>query len=248
MVTKLFKKAFDEKKIFPFKRLGFKCDVSNTLYPVTVNKTARKNTISIKVDKNKILVNSPHFIKENFIFNLLEKKKKWISKSLLRSNYEVNSNFACRKAFYLGKKYKINIKKGLQSKIILNKGSLELIFSRKNLKIKRILENWYKKKCYELLDQRINYFAKKINVKYKEVFIRSYIKRLGSCDTKKRISFNWKLILMPTDVIDYVVIHELCHLIHFNHSKLFWEEVSLYCPKYKYHKNWIEENLSILNF
>ena len=66
-----------------------------------------------------------------------------------------------------------------------------------------------------------------MNVEYKGFLIRSYKRRLGSCDIKNRISFNWKLIFLPINVIDYVVIHELCHIIHINHSKLFWNEVSL---------------------
>ena len=53
---------------------------------------------------------------------------------------------------------------------------------------------------------------------------------------------------MPRQIIDYVVIHELCHIIHFNHSKFFWEEVSNFCPEYKSHKSWLKDNFSILDF
>ena len=53
---------------------------------------------------------------------------------------------------------------------------------------------------------------------------------------------------MPKHIVDYVVIHELCHIIHFNHSKLFWKEVSNLCPEYRIHKNWIKDNLSILDY
>ena len=53
---------------------------------------------------------------------------------------------------------------------------------------------------------------------------------------------------MPKQIIDYVVIHELCHIIHFNHSKLFWAEVSNFCPEYKNHKSWLKENFSILDY
>ena len=84
-----------------------------------------------------------------------------------------------------------------------------------------------------------------MKVEYKNFKIRSYKRRLGSCDSRKCLSFNWKLILMPIEIIDYVVIHELCHILHFNHSKLFWKEVSIYCPDYKKQKNWIKDNINL---
>ena len=248
MEDKLINKIFGKKRLLVNKNLEFKCDVSDVFYPVLVKVTARKKTISIRVFKNKIIINAPNFIEENFILNLLERKKKWISKNLLNSNYKDNNNFRIGEAYYLGKKYKINVKKGSYNKIIMNKDNLELIYVRKNTKIKNILENWYKKKCFYLLHDRINFFAKQINVEYKDFLIRSYKARLGSCDNKKSISFNWKLIFMPAEVIDYVVIHELCHIVHFNHSKLFWNEVYLHCPKYKDHKKWITENINILKY
>ena len=87
-----------------------------------------------------------------------------------------------------------------------------------------------------VIRRKIKLLLKKINLNYNGFSVRSFKRRLGSCDNKKHISFNWKIILMPKQIIDYVVIHELCHIIHFNHSKLFWEEVSNFCPEYKSHK------------
>ena len=77
-----------------------------------------------------------------------------------------------------------------------------------------------------LLEERLNYYSKKINLHYNDFSVRSFKKRLGSCDNKKNLSFNWKIILMPKQIIDYVVIHELCHIIHFNHSKLSFLKIT----------------------
>ena len=93
----------------------------------------------------------------------------------------------------------------------------------------------------------------KKNWKYSNIILNKSYKlkeqnllRLDCTKVLKQI--NWKIILMPKQIIDYVVIHELCHIIHFNHSKLFWEEVSNFCPEYKSHKNWLKNNFSILDF
>ena len=230
------------------KILEFKCENSGILHPVYIKVTKRKKTISIRIDKTKILVNTPSYIKEDYIQGLLERRKEWISKTILKSNKQYKDNFANREAFYLGKKYKINIKKGLSNEIIVKNDNLEILYKRKNFNIKKKLEQWYKLKCHLLIEDRLKYYSKKTNLKYNGFSIRSFKTRLGSCDNKKHISFNWKIILMPKQIIDYVVIHELCHIIHFNHSKLFWKEVSNLCPEYKSYKNWIKDNLSILEY
>ena len=247
-MTELLNKIFLKKRMLSDRSLKFKCPTSGNFHIVTVIITARKKTISIKVIENKIIINTPYFVDDSYILSLLDRKKNWISKNLLSNTPEFDNILKNGQAYYLGKIYRINIKKGSQNTIIINKNNLELTYNRENIKFKNILKKWYKKKCFYLLKDRINFFSKKMNVECKGFFIRSYKRRLGSCDIKSRISFNWKLIFLPINVIDYVVIHELCHIIHFNHSKLFWSKVSQHCPKYKEHKKWITKNFNILKF
>ena len=90
--------------------------------------------------------------------------------------------------------------------------------------------------------------AKNIKVTPKKIIVRSYKRRWGSCSHKKDISYNWKLIMAPEKIIDYVVIHELCHLIHFNHSRDFWKSVGNIMPDYKSSKEWLKMNQSILDW
>ena len=244
----LRKRTFRNNKPLINKSLEFKCQKYKITYPINIKVTKRKKTISIRIDKNKIYVNTPYFIKEDYLLNLLERKKEWISQTILKNNKQYKNNFINREAFYLGKKYKINIKKGLSNKVILKNDNLEILYRRKNINVKNILERWYRLTCHLFLEDRLNYYSKKINLNYNGFSVRSFKRRLGSCDNKKHISFNWKIILMPKQIIDYVVIHELCHVIHFNHSKLFWEEVSNFCPEYKIHKSWLKDNLGILDY
>ena len=244
----LLRSIFRKNKILTNKILEFKCEYSGISHLVNIRVTKRKKTISIRIDKNKILVNTPNFVKEDYILSLLERKKEWISQTILKNSKQHKNNFVNREAFYLGKKYKINIKKGLSNGVILKNDNLEILYKRKNINLKKTLEHWYRLKCYLLLEERLKYYSKKINLKYNGISVRSFKRRLGSCDNKKHISFNWKIILMPKQIIDYVVIHELCHLIHINHSKMFWEEVSNFCPEYKSCKSWLKDNFSILDY
>ena len=93
-----------------------------------------------------------------------------------------------------------------------------------------------------VIPERVEYFAEMMNVTYGRITIREQKTRWGSCSSEKNLNFNWKLILAPPEVLDYVVVHELCHLKEMNHSKAFWDEVGKVMPEYETYKLWLKEN------
>ena len=93
-----------------------------------------------------------------------------------------------------------------------------------------------------IFPERTAYFAKRMGVDYGRITIREQKTRWGSCSSKGNLNFNWKLILAPPEVLDYVVVHELCHLKEMNHSKAFWDEVGKVMPEYETYKLWLKEN------
>jgi len=90
--------------------------------------------------------------------------------------------------------------------------------------------------------ERIACFAPEIGVEFGRVAIRDQKSRWGSCSAKRNLNFNWKLIMAPPQVLDYVVIHELCHLIEFNHSRRFWQLVEKQMPEYEVWKKWLRQH------
>lgn len=92
------------------------------------------------------------------------------------------------------------------------------------------------------LPEKVRIFAEKIGVSYGRITIRSQRTRWGSCSAKGNLNFNCLLMLMPQEVQDYVVIHELCHRKHLNHSTDFWAEVERFCPDYRVHRKWLKDN------
>ena len=96
------------------------------------------------------------------------------------------------------------------------------------------------------IPKRVDYFASLIGVTYGRITIRSQKTRWGSCSSSGNLNFNCLLMLCPNEVIDYVVVHELCHRKQLNHSKSFWAEVEKVMPDYKLHQKWLKENGSEL--
>jgi len=92
------------------------------------------------------------------------------------------------------------------------------------------------------LQEKVRYFAEQIGISYGRITIRSQRTRWGSCSAKGNLNFNCLLSLCPEEVQDYVVIHELCHRKHLNHSGLFWAEVEKHCPNYRSYRKWLKDN------
>lgn len=94
----------------------------------------------------------------------------------------------------------------------------------------------------EYIPHRVSYYAELMGIKYNSIFIRAQNTRWGSCSSKGNLNFNCLLMLTPPEVIDSVIVHELAHRIHMNHSKAFYEVIYTYYPEYKKWNNWLKEN------
>lgn len=114
-------------------------------------------------------------------------------------------------------------------------------------KLQNDLKKWYKKQAFTYVSKRVEYYQKIIGVTVTSVSIKSRKSQWGSCDSNGNLTFSWRLVMARPEAIDYVVIHELCHRRHMDHSKLFWNEVQKYMPDFKEQKKWLEENSVNLN-
>lgn len=92
------------------------------------------------------------------------------------------------------------------------------------------------------IPDRVSFYAPKIGVNYGRITIRNQKSRWGSCSSRGNLNFNCLLMLTPPEIIDYVVVHELCHRLEMNHSRYFWEEVERVMPDYKSRRKWLKDN------
>ena len=105
-----------------------------------------------------------------------------------------------------------------------------------------VFEKWYRARALQVLSERVNLLAARFGFRYEKLRITSARTRWGSCSSRGTLSFVWRLVMAPLEVIDYVVIHELTHLKIKNHSAQFWAEVARLMPAYKSSRDWLKKN------
>ena len=104
------------------------------------------------------------------------------------------------------------------------------------------LEKRYREAARSYFPERVQYYAGILHVTYGNITIRDQKTRWGSCSSRGNLNFNWRLMLAPPRVLDYVVVHELCHRKHMDHSPAFWQEVGNLLPDYKTLRKWLKDN------
>ena len=188
-------------------------DQKNHNLPINIKYTDRKKTIALKVTEAEILILAPKFASKKLILEFLHKKESWI-KHKLSLKADLNND----EIFYLGEKIK--------------KDSLA--------KNEFLLKEFFRMKSHNIILPRVKLLAEKTQLFPNKIYFRNTKSQWGSCSSKRNLSFSIWLIKAPLEVIDYVIIHELCHLEEMNHSAKFWQKVSKFCPQYKQHINWLK--------
>jgi len=190
-----------------------------------IKHSLRKNMkrIILRVEKkNELLLSSSRISKKNLL-QFIDESQTWIFEQEVRlDRLQKNGNIF----YYLNKKYKIlhhDKKLELQDEFVLL-----------NLNNKKIQEdNFYKKQAKEYLPNRVEFWSLKMELEFNKLGFRLAKKRWGSCNSKKNISLNPYMMKLSLEMIDYIIVHELSHLVHLNHSKEFYKYIENYLPHYK---------------
>lgn len=200
-----------------------KYKVGDYVCDVFIEKKNNKNTyIRVKNDLN-IYVTTNYLVSNKQIIKLLNNNYDYLFKMLNQAKLKNEKN---ELFYYLGKKYDI----------IYLDGNIELYNDRIYVKDKEILNKWYKKQIKKIFSERLdyNYNLFDENIPYPNLRIRKMKTRWGVCNRKTNtVTLNSELIKYDVTKLDYVIIHELAHFLHFNHSHNFWKQVEKYCPNYK---------------
>lgn len=221
-----------------------------------IKKSNIKN-ISIKVKYPGIVtVTSPSGISNSYINDLLKSKISWISDKLHEFD-EINFNTKKLELidgdniYYLGNLYtlRINDDKFLSKNSIYLKErefivdiSSHISISNRRNTIYELLKEWFITSGNEKIKERLNIYSKILNIYPENIKVKEQKTTWGNCSSLGNIYINWRIFLAPIDIIDYILVHELCHLKHMNHSKEFWNLVESVIPDYKNKREYLKNN------
>lgn len=121
------------------------------------------------------------------------------------------------------------------------------LYPPETLKRMEVMDRRYRQAARDYFSRRCEYYCRLTGGNYARITIRDQKTRWGSCSSTGTLSFNYRLMFAPPRVLDYVVVHELCHLTYMNHSRDFWNLVGAVMPEYKVHRTWLKEHGEELN-
>lgn len=212
------------------------------------SKRAKNISLKISIEKGLEVV-VPVNYPVGYVETLLREKEAWILQKLSlisqRAQQKKENSLVEKQAVsFLGKSYPLVLvfQQGYPE-VELTADKIIVMLPRDHQdKVTQIIESWLRYQAKKIIRQRLEVVTRGLGVHYKQVFIKDQKTRWGSCSSQGNLNFNYRLVMAPLPVIDYLVTHEAAHLIEMNHSPKFWALVERICPNYKVQRRWLKEH------
>ena len=219
-------------------------------YTVQRSNKRRKLTIAVERDRS-VVVHAPAGATDETIRRVVDSKRLWILEKLRHPQkyrdlpHPPGKELVSGESLlYLGRQYRIEL--GAEGLDVVQFNRRFLVPASKLSKRKTMLCEWYVTRANEKILPRVSRFARSLGVEFRRARIVDNRYRWGSCTVKDSVNFNWRLIKAPVFVIDYVIAHELAHLIEANHTAIFWNVVRAQVPKVEQARVWLREHGQVL--
>ena len=211
------------------------------MFDYTLKNSRRAKNIRISINsQGKVILTKPWLVPKWAAEKFLLSKKNWIEQALQKIPRIKTDN----KIWFHGQTYELIFKIGRQQ-IIWNFPRLNI--QAYNLEAgKRALVKFFKTEASREIKISAQKFSRQMDLNYRRILLKDQSSRWGSCSSQKNLNFNWRLIMAPPEVLDYVVIHELAHLRHMDHSMKFWDLVEKFSPNFRDHKRWLRKHQQLL--
>lgn len=222
----------------------------DTAYTIKRSSKRRKLTITVERDRS-VIVHAPESTSAKTIREVVESKRQWIyEKTTHAQKYEERSHppgkelVSGESALYLGHEYQVEV---------IPTDSTEIRFEQRFFipaslagERRRVLRGWYINRAKETVLPKVKSIAALLGVEFADAKIVDSRFRWGSCTVKNNVNLNWRLMKAPKFVIDYVIVHELAHLLEANHTPRFWNIVRTHAPRMEKARSWLREHGQIL--
>jgi predicted metal-dependent hydrolase len=217
----------------------------------SIVRSPKRKTLTITVERDRtVVVRVPQLMPEEEVHQIFASKRQWVLEKL-RDPQKYKDRMPPGKevvngesAPYLGRDYQIELTKTASGEVEFS----EMFFvpPARQARRREVLRDWYIRQAKEQILPRVHQYARELGVRFSAARIVENRYRWGSCTVGNNLSLNWRLIKAPMFVIDYVIVHELAHLIEPNHTQSFWSIVSAKMPTMKKAKSWLREHGQML--
>lgn len=213
---------------------------------------SRRMTADIVIERDgRVLVRAPQTLPDERIEDIVEAKRYWIYKTLAEWR-DLNATRVLREYrngegfLYLGRSYRLSLVTDQEAPLVLKGGRFclrrDLVDHGDTAAAKAAFRAYFVACGKKRLTERVRYYAPKVGVEVRGVDVRELGHRWATCSPRGRVAFHWKCMMAPPTIIDYIVVHELCHFHHLNHTEAFWNEVDKVLPNYRERKEWLRKN------
>ena len=217
------------------------------LFEYDVVFSSRRRTLGLTVERDRrLVVHAPTGTTPEQINQVLAQKKHWLRAKLAHPQKypeaaTVSTYVAGSSILYLGRRHKLQVSDTVAPGLHFDARHFQL--STADLpRAGGLVMRWLQERARVFITPRVARFAASLGVQYEQILISDLRYRWGSCTPNANLNFNWRLIQAPISVLDYVIVHELAHLLEFNHSPQFWNIVAVQLPHYQKAKDWLKEH------
>ena len=213
-------------------------ELAGTPVIYTLKRTSRRRSIGLRIDDRGLTVNVPLRASEKWLHSVLQERADWVVEKLAtwQTKKPVQRQWVDGETIlFRGETFKLRIIPSLFEAPPQLHG-MHLVIHVSNTgnpaAIEKIVEQWYRREALQLFTECVEHYAPLMHVNAREIKLSAAATQWGSCTAHGTVRLNWQLIRMPLPLIDYVVVHELAHLVEMNHSAAFWRVVGEVCPDY----------------
>lgn len=214
--------------------------------PINITRSQRRKTMALQIRNGQAYVRIPSELPLEYVHRFISKKQHWITQNIAEQQAALpNRQFIDGELLpFLGETLELQFQQAGKNDIIKKQDQLtiRMASNQSSTRRRQRVEAWLRQQASSHFEQRVNALSKRTELLPSSLKVRSYRARWGSCSIHGDIKLNWKLIMAPPHIIDYVIIHELCHLNHHNHSAAFWQLVDQFDPNRKINRNWLKEH------
>lgn len=217
-----------------------------------IKRSLRRRSMSLEVSQAQVTLRAPQFVAQAELDAFVRSKSSWVQQKLAEQAQQLQSLPVRRyeegaSVPYLGGELRLIVRRHTRAQILRQGQSLLVLLGSRSRQeeseqVRRLVAGWYQEEALNLLAAKTHEAARRLGVGLREVTVKATRSKWGHCTTQGAIQYNWQILLAPEPIVDYLVAHEVSHLVHHNHSPAFWAVVASLCPDYRQRRAWLKAN------